>query len=230
MNLFSISVILLSFVARFLFAKRIDTFIPQYCKSLKHSYDINKVQLSDSGNASFLVITAYLHQGLELQQDFQCYVIVQAPIDSGIVTTVKKASLHDNDTLSFQSGTNPERIWRHSNEDFGKEIVSVPQEGQQSNIYLRFKPSTIQSEHMAGFEIAFTAFKRKGESCGNDFDCENDRCIWSELQCDGYNNCGNNQDESGCAGVSIWIIILLIAIGIAVVVLAIFVWYRMAQK
>jgi hypothetical protein len=139
----------------------LKAFIPQYCKSLKHSYDINKVQLSDSGNASFLVITAYLHQGLELQQDFQCYVIVQAPIDSGIVTTVKKASLHDNDTLSFQSGTNPERIWRQNNEDFGKEIVSVPQEGQQSNIYLKFKPSTIQSEHMAGFEIAFTAFKSK---------------------------------------------------------------------
>lgn len=72
--------------------------------------------------------------------------------------------------------------------------------------------------------------KAEGESCGDDFDCDNGRCIWSELQCDGYNNCGNDNDESGCAGVSIWIIILLIAIGILVVILAIFVWYRMAQR
>ncbi len=128
---------------------------------MKLSYDINKVQLSDSGNESFLVITAYLYQGLELQQDFQCYVIVQAPINSGIVTTVKKASIHDNDTLTFQSGTNPERVWQKNDEDFGEEIVSVPQEGEQSNIYLKFKPSTNRSEHMAGFEIAFTAFKSK---------------------------------------------------------------------
>jgi hypothetical protein len=136
-------------------------FIPQYCKSLKYSHDLNKVQLSGSGNDSFLVITAYLHKGLELQPDFQCYVIVQAPNDIGIVTTVKKASIHDNDTLTFQSGTNPERVWRQNDEDVGREIVSVPQEGQQSNIYLKFKPSTNQSEHMAGFEIAFTAFKSK---------------------------------------------------------------------
>jgi len=128
---------------------------------LKHSYDVNKVQLSDRGENSTLVIRAYLHEGLELRKDFECYVIIQAPAQTGIVTTVKKLSFHDNDTLIFQSGSNPDKVWLKNDEEKYKEIVSIPQPGEESNIYLKFKPNTEESGHMAGFEIAFTAFKSK---------------------------------------------------------------------
>ncbi|CAG2103626.1 unnamed protein product [Medioppia subpectinata] len=189
------------------------------------------VQINSSGNDSVLVITAYLYEGLKLTEGFECHVMVTAPRDMGIVTTIKKASFHDNDTFYFRSGSNPEKAWSPQTEDYRlKEIVAVPNRGEASNIFLRFKPSTNRSQHNAGFEIAFTAFKEKGDSCGDDFDCGNDRCVWSELVCDGYNNCGNEKDESGCAGVSLWVIILLIGVGILVVMLAIFVWYRMAQR
>ena len=78
--------------------------------------------------------------------------------------------------------------------------------------------------------ILISKFLVKSDTCGDDFDCENERCISPDFQCDGFNNCGNDQDEVGCAGVSLWAIILLVIIGILVVVLAIFVWYRMAQR
>ncbi|XP_054159452.1 uncharacterized protein LOC128957673 [Oppia nitens] len=213
-----------------------NTFIPAFCKSLQYSHNPNRIHLKASGNQSVLVITAYLYEGLKLSNDFECHILVYAPTNMGIVSTVKKVSFHDNDTLSFQSGTNPESVWIPKGDDYKfKEIVAVPT-NEESNMFLKFRPSVNRSNHMAGFEIAFTAYKQvdknKGETCDDDlFDCgDNGRCIWPELQCNGYNNCGNEMDESGCAGVSTWIIILLVAIGILVVILAIFVWYKMAQR
>jgi len=231
MFLINLSAFLLTCLTSLSLANKIDSFIPEYCIPLSYNHNINKVQLQSSGNDSVLIITAYLYEGLKLTDGFECHVMVTGPSDTGIVTTIKKASFHDNDTFYFRSGSNPEKAWSPKGDDYkSKEIIAVPNGGEESNIFLRFKPNAKQTQHNAGFEIAFTAFREKGSTCGDDFDCENGRCIWPELQCDGYNNCGNEKDEAGCAGVSLWIIILLIAIGVLVVMLAIFVWYRMAQR
>lgn len=72
--------------------------------------------------------------------------------------------------------------------------------------------------------------EKRDDTCGTDFDCLNDRCIASHLQCDGFNNCGNNQDEDGCFGLTSWLAVgVLIVLAIIVVVLAIFVWIRMSK-
>lgn len=73
-------------------------------------------------------------------------------------------------------------------------------------------------------------FSVKNQDCAVDFDCGNERCIWTGLVCDGYNNCGNNQDEENCSAIPVWAIVALLLLGIVVVALALFVWYRMAQQ
>ncbi len=85
--------------------------------------------------------------------------------------SVKKVSFHENDTLSFQSGSNPGNSWIPKGDDYKyKEIVAVPTD-EESNIFLRFRPSVNRSNHMAGFEIAFTAYKQinKGFEYSIDF-------------------------------------------------------------
>lgn len=52
-----------------------------------------------------------------------------------------------------------------------------------------------------GFRMVFTAYKLHAghdASCGlsSEFKCDNGRCIWSGLTCDGYNNCGDMSDEN----------------------------------
>nr|XP_042903785.1 low-density lipoprotein receptor-related protein 2-like [Parasteatoda tepidariorum] len=52
-----------------------------------------------------------------------------------------------------------------------------------------------------GFWMVFTAYKLNAghdSSCvlPSEFKCDNGRCIWSGLTCDGYNNCGDNSDEN----------------------------------
>ena len=135
-------------------------FIPAFCQPLQYSKIINKVSLQD--NDTVLVLTAYLHEGLRLTDNFECHLLVNAPAGTGIVTTVKKISFHDNDTLVFQSGSNEEKVWLMNDDHHKyKEIISEAKDGEDSNIFLKFKPSVKRSQHMAGFEIAFTAFKRK---------------------------------------------------------------------
>lgn len=51
----------------------------------------------------------------------------------------------------------------------------------------------------------------------------------SSNRCDNYDNCGNNQDEAGCSGVSWLIVGILIGVAVLVVVLAILVWVRMSK-
>lgn len=135
-------------------------FIPAYCQPLQYSKIINRVSLSS--NDTVLVLTAYMHEGLRLTDNFECHLLVGAPTGTGIVTTVKKISFHDNDTLVFQSGSNDEKVWLMNDDQHKyKEIIAEPKDAEESNIFLKFKPNVKRSQHMAGFEIVFTSFKRK---------------------------------------------------------------------
>ena len=139
-------------------------FIPQFCTQLQYNPKLNIEELTEiNGNTSSIVVTAYMHEGLVLKEGYECYVIIKAPKSFGIVTTVKKISFHDNDTLVFQS-SNEENVWLKNDPDHKyKEIVSLPKEDDISSIRMKFIPSVKQSEHMAGFEIAFTSYSGKNQ-------------------------------------------------------------------
>ncbi|KTG41581.1 hypothetical protein cypCar_00013888 [Cyprinus carpio] len=49
-----------------------------------------------------------------------------------------------------------------------------------------------------GFSAEFEAFEPTNP-CPGRFQCDNDLCVPPNLQCDGYNDCGDMSDERGCA-------------------------------
>uniref|UniRef100_A0A7N5ZPK6 Suppressor of tumorigenicity 14 protein homolog n=1 Tax=Anabas testudineus TaxID=64144 RepID=A0A7N5ZPK6_ANATE len=48
-----------------------------------------------------------------------------------------------------------------------------------------------------GFEAEYEAIDTN-DPCPNQFQCNNQRCIKSELRCDGWNDCGDMSDETNC--------------------------------
>lgn len=48
-----------------------------------------------------------------------------------------------------------------------------------------------------GFDAVFEAIDMK-DPCPKQFQCRNQRCIKSDLRCDGWNDCGDMSDELGC--------------------------------
>uniref|UniRef100_A0A4Q8K476 U38-Liphistoxin-Lth1a_1 n=1 Tax=Liphistius thaleban TaxID=1905330 RepID=A0A4Q8K476_9ARAC len=60
--------------------------------------------------------------------------------------------------------------------------------------------SCTEEKQSVGFRMVFTAYRILSgtDTCDwpSDFRCDNGRCIWTGLMCDGHNNCGDSSDES----------------------------------
>lgn len=113
-----------------------------------------------TGNQSAIVIGAYLFEGLTLdpQKGLECWVIINSPSNTGIIATMRKIMIQPNDTLTFKSGTNPEKNWRGI-EDIHDEVVVQPNSLIESDIYINYNAKHHQSDRMGGWEAVFTAFK-----------------------------------------------------------------------
>ncbi|KAI2808609.1 hypothetical protein RDWZM_005856 [Blomia tropicalis] len=213
---------------------KVHNIVPGFCgSSLETSAKLKEIQLGSVGNNSFVNIGASILQGIQIVENYKCFFVVQSPPNRGLILTVRKASLNDNDTITFRSGTNPERVWKQNIGDDlalnAEEVVTVVSKDRPSTISVTYEPTVGESQFNAGFDLVVSVYKEKDGSCGEDFDCLNSRCISSVLVCDGMNSCGNNQDEAGCSGISWWIAAILVGIAVIVVVLALLVWIRMSR-
>lgn len=218
---------------------KIYNIIPTYCGSTLEILPADQlkkdIKLTDSGDGSFIHAGAAVIKDLDITPNYKCRIVFTSPPGRGLVLTVKKASLNANDTITFRSGTNPVRVWKEKQNDesgglMEEEIVTVASRQNPASITVDYEPTVGKSQYNAGFEMAVTVYRAKENGCvEGEFDCQNDRCVGEKMQCDGYNSCGNNQDESGCSGVSWLIVAILIVVAVFVVVLAILVWVRMSK-
>ncbi|KAG8193600.1 hypothetical protein JTE90_000233 [Oedothorax gibbosus] len=81
---------------------------------------------------------------------------------------------------------------------------TFPETGTARSLSVHFHTrcgTCTEKREQVGFRMVFTAYKltaAQDSSCvlQSEFRCDNGRCIWSGLTCDGYNNCGDMSDES----------------------------------
>ncbi|KAH9493966.1 Suppressor of tumorigenicity 14 protein [Dermatophagoides farinae] len=225
-------------------AVKISNLIPHYCDQNIDTKPINNVNehyqhhtielnLTEPKWTSFLNLGASILQGVDVPDNYQCQLIVSSPANTGLILTFRKALLNEQDVITFRSGSNPrQQVWNNETREGSryKEVLTLVDRSNPSAIIIKYEPAAGVSPFDAGFDLAITLYQEKDIHCGDNYDCNNGRCIEPSLQCDGYNNCGNDLDEYNCPGqLSWWMVGMLIPIAIIVVVLAIFVWIRMSK-
>lgn len=75
----------------------------------------------------------------------------------------------------------------------GTSLKTVDYTTDQDN-FMPIEFTTDGSNQVGSFEITLTNF-HTGECLAGEFRCSNDRCVDSTVQCDGYQNCGDNSDN-----------------------------------
>ena len=140
--------------------------IPTYCSDkLETQSQFREIELKKSGsdNGTFVQIGASIAQGLNIVKNYKCFVTVSSPPGSGLVLTVRKASLNDQDVITFRSG-NSETKWKQRlNEDDSEfesnEVVADSNPNIPSVITIKYEPTVGDSPFNAGFDLAVTSFK-----------------------------------------------------------------------
>lgn len=95
-------------------------------------------------------------------------------------------------------------------------VVAESDEIKSSILYVRFFAT--DAGMGSKFTLLYTAYRKKDSNNGtsqctaDEFDCDDDSCIDSSLQCDGYSNCKFKKDEQGCVKAEgetkdLWVII-----------------------
>ncbi|OTF75389.1 hypothetical protein BLA29_011122, partial [Euroglyphus maynei] len=116
---------------------KISNLIPHYCdqnmdtKLLNdnhyHSHTIILNQ-TESEWTSFLNLGSSIIQGVNIPENYQCQLIVSSPPGTGLILTFRKASLNEQDVITFRSGSNPrQQVWNNETREGSryKEVVTL---------------------------------------------------------------------------------------------------------
>ena len=138
--------------------------IPTHCSpTLELLPKLKEIQLKETGNDSFVNVGANVPAGVNIVPNYKCFLAIQSPPNRGLILTMRKTSLNDNDTITFRSGTNPERVWKQNIGDdlqlMAEEIVTVVSKEHQSTISVKYVPTEGVSQNNAGFDLAVTVYR-----------------------------------------------------------------------
>lgn len=142
--------------------------VPTFCSDkLETQPQLREISLKSpvSENGSFVQIGASILQGVNIVQNYKCFISIYSPPGTGLVLTLRKAALNDADVIVFRSSgvTEPKR-WRQDKDeddsDFENlEVIANVDNFQNSSISITYEPSTGDSQFNAGFDLAVTSFK-----------------------------------------------------------------------
>ncbi|XP_054722035.1 uncharacterized protein LOC129231696 [Uloborus diversus] len=131
--------------------------------------------------------------------NLHCKVTLIPPLSYGLVVSIRSIDLlpavidpkkcENYLEISPTESSGSVRLCGYS--DDALEFKSYSNMGRMDIV---FHTANTSSHRKASFQLTFTAV-RKGWCFKEETHCRNDNCIWKNLACDGYNNCGDLSDE-----------------------------------
>lgn len=133
--------------------------IPHFCKEGK-----NEITLDATGNSSVARIGINVPKGVEVIPNYLCYFTVASPPGTGLILTIRHASLNERDEIKIKSGNNIDRVWQRGVADSSKDVqldnvATVPQRDYPSSMFVSYRPAAGRSEFNAGLDMAVTVFR-----------------------------------------------------------------------
>lgn len=140
--------------------------------NIEQNYNRPIIKLGGHGNNSFIQVSATILQGIDIAQNYKCFVAIESPINTGLVWTMKRATLNDNDTIVLKSGTNNNRILRKVAEDIDEEseyeeVFTQVYPNSASSFSITYEPTFGPSQVNAGFDMVVTVFRGSLGLCVN---------------------------------------------------------------
>ncbi|GIX91156.1 uncharacterized protein CDAR_515451 [Caerostris darwini] len=183
-------------------------------------------QLAPWGAESAAILKATPHTSYKLQMDCRARLVV--PPQFAVMVSLRQVGFRINvqgsckDYIQIQKETLCENIYR-VDEERHFDSLSGPNIGQMDILYHTSKEG-LDNKTLSGypgFTLTFTAFTKNPSLNDSAFACSNGNRIWTGLQCDGHNNCGDLSDENttecGSGGVSVLLILGILIVFVLVV-------------
>lgn len=134
-----------------------------------------------------------------------CLIKLVPPEGYGIVVTVLKVDFRNHEGCKDYI-----KVFNTDDDEEGERLCGFQDLGRNGETYfannqlrLLYHTSEGGMGFSNGFKLIFTVTKldENASSCSSpdQFKCDNGRCIWSGVTCDGINNCGDSSDEISTA-------------------------------